>query len=137
MNEELDLTERIREIADGELARKVREAPSSTDLIRRIDIVSDEGTGIPADILPKIFGAYTKGKSDGKGIGLQMLKRLVDLRNGHIVVTSTTENGDTYRYNTRTQIVRKQRKRLDRGTTFQVYLEYMKMLEKDIDGTKY
>lgn len=59
-------------------------------------IVKDAGTGIPSDKLPIIFGAYTDG---GTGIGLQVVKRIADLRKGYVEVVSTPGER-TFRYNT-------------------------------------
>jgi signal transduction histidine kinase len=80
--------------------------------------VEDNGDGIPAEVLNSIFGIYT---SSGAGLGLQMVKRIVDLRNGHIVVTSTQEGEDTFQYDTRTDQVTELDEAKPRGTKFEVY----------------
>jgi PAS domain S-box-containing protein len=56
--------------------------------------VEDTGTGIPADLLPRIFDLFVQGQTGlhragaGLGIGLTLVKRLVDLHKGQIDVTS-------------------------------------------------
>jgi PAS domain S-box-containing protein len=56
--------------------------------------VEDTGAGIPADLLPRIFDLFVQGQTGlhrtgtGLGIGLTLVKRLVDLHKGHIDVTS-------------------------------------------------
>jgi PAS domain S-box-containing protein len=56
--------------------------------------VEDTGAGIPADLLPRIFDLFVQGQTSlhrtgaGLGIGLTLVKRLVDLHNGQIDVTS-------------------------------------------------
>ena len=46
--------------------------------------VQDEGSGIPPDILPKIFEAYftTKEPGKGTGLGLSIVTRLVKANHG-------------------------------------------------------
>jgi signal transduction histidine kinase/CheY-like chemotaxis protein len=56
--------------------------------------VEDTGAGIPADLLPRIFDLFVQGQTGlhrtgaGLGIGLTLVKRLVDLHKGRIDVTS-------------------------------------------------
>jgi CheY-like chemotaxis protein len=56
--------------------------------------VEDTGAGIPADLLPRIFELFVQGDTSlhrakpGLGIGLTLVKRLVDLHKGRIDVTS-------------------------------------------------
>lgn len=56
--------------------------------------VRDHGEGIPASLLPHIFDIFVQGertldrRQGGLGIGLTLVKRLVDLHQGHIEVHS-------------------------------------------------
>jgi len=56
--------------------------------------VEDTGAGIAADLLPRIFDLFVQGQTSldragaGLGIGLTLVKRLVDLHEGRIDVTS-------------------------------------------------
>ena len=56
--------------------------------------VEDTGAGIPADLLPRIFDLFVQGHTGlhrpapGLGIGLTLVKRLVDLHDGRIEVGS-------------------------------------------------
>ena len=56
--------------------------------------VEDTGAGIPADLLPRIFDLFVQGHTGlhrpapGLGIGLTLVKRLVDLHEGRIEVES-------------------------------------------------
>src|SRR6185369_9434808 len=64
--------------------------------------VRDTGTGIPADQLEKIFERFhrvqeAKGRSiEGTGIGLTLVKQLVQLHGGTIEVASTVDQGSTF-----------------------------------------
>jgi signal transduction histidine kinase len=55
--------------------------------------VADEGTGIPAELMPKIFDLYFTTKPKGSGIGLAMTYRIVQMHGGALEVTSVTEAG--------------------------------------------
>jgi CheY-like chemotaxis protein len=56
--------------------------------------VTDTGAGMRADLLPRIFDLFVQGQTDlhrplsGLGIGLTLVKRLVDLHGGHIEAAS-------------------------------------------------
>jgi len=56
--------------------------------------VEDTGAGIPDDLLPRIFDLFVQGQTglhrpaSGLGIGLTMVKRLVDLHGGRIEAVS-------------------------------------------------
>jgi hypothetical protein len=98
---------------------KVQEHRISLKISKDYLEVEDSACGISQEVLNSIFGIYTSG---GTGLGLQMVKRIVDLRDGHIIVTSTQEGEDTFQYGTRTNQVTELDKTQPRGTRFEVYL---------------
>jgi signal transduction histidine kinase len=59
--------------------------------------VSDDGPGIPPDLLPRIFDLYTQGPEGidragaGLGIGLTLVRRLVELHGGRVEAQSEGE----------------------------------------------
>jgi len=55
--------------------------------------VEDNGPGIPADVLPKIFDLYFTTKSDGTGVGLAVTYQIVEAHGGTIEVDSTEGRG--------------------------------------------
>ena len=57
-----------------------------------IDVV-DEGPGIPADIVPKIFDLYFTTKADGTGVGLAVTHQIVEAHQGRIDVDSSPGRG--------------------------------------------
>ncbi|RRQ46757.1 sensor histidine kinase [Chryseobacterium sp. SC28] len=64
---------------------------------KRIKItVQDNGVGIPADKLDKIFDPNFTSKNSGMGIGLTMVKRMVEDYNGTITVVSELDKGATF-----------------------------------------
>ena len=58
---------------------------------------SDTGSGIPADILPKIFDfRFTTKGSEGQGIGLNQCRLIIEKFGGSIVCRSTAGRGATF-----------------------------------------
>ncbi|HWA93213.1 MAG TPA: ATP-binding protein [Terracidiphilus sp.] len=60
--------------------------------------IRDEGQGIPAEILEKIFDLYFTTKSTGSGIGLAMTYRILQLHNGGVEVESEESRGTEFRF---------------------------------------
>jgi signal transduction histidine kinase len=58
--------------------------------------ITDTGSGIPADKLPRIFEAYYSSRTHGSGLGLAMAKRLVEAHGGAIAVESTVGKGTSF-----------------------------------------
>ncbi|GJM35295.1 MAG: hypothetical protein DHS20C18_42960 [Saprospiraceae bacterium] len=67
-------------------------------------IISDTGEGIPADRLPYIFDRFTQAGEDttrrhgGSGLGLSIVKQLVELQHGTIEAVSEQNKGSTFRF---------------------------------------
>ncbi|PQB06748.1 hypothetical protein BST83_05950 [Polaribacter filamentus] len=65
-------------------------------------IVSDSGIGIPKDKIDKIFNQYSQSNEyttreyGGSGLGLNIVKQLIDLMQGTILVKSSLGNGSTF-----------------------------------------
>jgi signal transduction histidine kinase len=53
--------------------------------------IADNGVGIPANLLPRIFDLYFTTKATGSGIGLAMTYRIVKLHGGAMDVRSETD----------------------------------------------
>ena len=68
--------------------------------------VMDEGDGIPAELLPRIFELYFTTKPKGSGIGLAMTYRILQMHGGAMVVRSNANPIAA-----------------DRGTTFSLRLQ--------------
>lgn len=60
--------------------------------------VSDNGQGIPAEVLPKIFQAYftTKGPREGTGLGLNIVQRLIKEGGGALHCHTQVGEGTTF-----------------------------------------
>lgn len=58
--------------------------------------IADNGTGIPEDVLDKIFIPFFSTKKSGSGIGLSLCKQIVMLHHGTIKVQSVKDKGTAF-----------------------------------------
>ena len=80
---------------DAAQAAKIRKAPG---LVFARCSVSDTGTGIPPEVLPRIFNPFftTKEKGRGTGLGLSIVHGVVAKAGGFIEVESKAGAGTTF-----------------------------------------
>lgn len=76
--------------------------------------VSDTGTGIPKEILKRVFEPFFSTKSSGRGLGLATAFGIVDTHNGAIAISSE----------------------VGKGTTFRIWLPVSKMAPQEADSLK-
>lgn len=81
------------------LAEKHRDP--KTDVEKDHDFVvleiSDTGEGIPEDQLAKIFLPFFSCKEKGVGLGLSLVRKIIDLHQGRIEVQSKPKKGTTFK----------------------------------------
>lgn len=65
----------------------------SRSMTSLITVITDNGTGIPRKDLEKIWLPYVTFKKKGTGLGLPVVKRLVETLGGTICLSSTPGNG--------------------------------------------
>lgn len=58
--------------------------------------IADNGSGIPADVLDKIFIPFFSTKKSGSGIGLSLCKQIMMLHKGNVQVQSTEGEGTIF-----------------------------------------
>ncbi len=58
--------------------------------------VEDQGIGIPAEYLPKVFDPYFTTKRQGSGLGLAVAYSVVKSHGGHLEVASTPGSGTVF-----------------------------------------
>jgi signal transduction histidine kinase len=63
--------------------------------------VEDRGIGIPDDMQEKIFERFSRGSArrsgkEGVGLGLALVKHIVEAHNGRVEVQSTPGRGSTF-----------------------------------------
>jgi hypothetical protein len=64
---------------------------------RAIIVISDTGRGIPKDNLERIFDPFFTTKSDGSGLGLSIVHRIIDEHKGAVSITSQRNKGTDVR----------------------------------------
>lgn len=61
-------------------------------------IFSDNGKGIDSEVIPKIFNPFFTTKDDCKGLGLSIVKRIIENHNGYMNVSSHQNRTSFYIY---------------------------------------
>jgi two-component system nitrogen regulation sensor histidine kinase GlnL len=59
--------------------------------------VSDDGPGVPADVMDRIFSPFFTTKPQGSGLGLAIVRKIVDAHDGRIDVSARAEGGTRFR----------------------------------------
>ncbi|MDX2100607.1 MAG: PAS domain-containing sensor histidine kinase [Leptolyngbyaceae cyanobacterium bins.59] len=98
----------LRSILINILSNSIRYSPDRSPITlhlsqsrgRAIFRITDEGIGIPQDDLPYLFEPFHRGKNvsniPGTGLGLNIVKRFVDLHHGQVKVKSQIGFGTTF-----------------------------------------
>jgi signal transduction histidine kinase len=58
--------------------------------------IADPGPGVPGELREKIFQPFFTTKAEGTGLGLAVVKRIVEAHRGRVQVTSTPGGGATF-----------------------------------------
>ena len=58
--------------------------------------MTDNGNGIPPDVLPNIFRPFFTTKGNGTGLGLSLARRLVEDHGGRLKATSELGSGSRF-----------------------------------------
>ena len=56
-------------------------------------LITDNGPGFPSELLPRIFEPYVTTKARGTGLGLPIVRKIVDEHHGHIEINNAPEGG--------------------------------------------
>lgn len=67
------------------------DAPPSIELR-----ISDDGPGIPPEIMDRVFNPFFTTKAQGSGLGLAIVRRIVDAHDGRIDVATAEGQGTTF-----------------------------------------
>jgi signal transduction histidine kinase len=90
----LNLVENARAALEGPGRVEIRAAAHG----EHVEIeVADDGPGIPASLLPRIFEPHFSTRSTGTGLGLAIVRRLVESWGGTVTAESDAGQGTTMR----------------------------------------
>ncbi len=98
------LSNALKFTSTGEIRLVVQRNPDSDTHGDLLFTVEDTGIGIPADKLEAIFNSFTQVDSSttrqygGSGLGLTIVKRIIELMNGRIWVESTLGVGSKFSF---------------------------------------
>lgn len=81
----------------GQLQVKARREAHGGREQLRID-VTDQGPGIPAELLHRVFEPFFTTKAQGTGLGLAVVKRILEEHRGEIAVESAPGRGTTFTF---------------------------------------
>ena len=59
--------------------------------------VDDDGPGVPADVMDRLFSPFFTTKPQGSGLGLAIVRKIVDAHDGRIDVSACAEGGTRFR----------------------------------------
>jgi len=59
--------------------------------------ITDDGPGVPSDLLDKIFNPFFTTKPQGSGLGLAIVRKIVDAHDGQIDVSLRPSGGTSFR----------------------------------------
>jgi signal transduction histidine kinase len=96
----------LRSILENLLSNALRYTPDDGEILLAAEeiknfvqfIVRDTGRGIEAERLSSIFDRFTTFSERGSGLGLALVRRLVESLGGQIAVESRLGHGSTFRF---------------------------------------
>jgi two-component system nitrogen regulation sensor histidine kinase NtrY len=89
----LNVLENARHAQAKTVTVSVALADTGDDARRAMIVVRDDGHGIPADVLPRIFEPHFSTRTSGSGLGLAISRQLVEAWGGEIAVESAVGEG--------------------------------------------
>jgi len=73
-------------------------AGTETHAVPMIQVeVADNGPGVPADLMDRIFSPFFTTKPQGSGLGLAIVRKIVDAHDGRIDVSAPAQGGTRFR----------------------------------------
>lgn len=96
----------VRSMIESLIENAIKYSPPGSTVILKVEddsrqvriMVEDQGPGIPAEALPKIFDRFYRSETNrekvsGSGLGLTIAKQIAELHKGSIVAQSLPEKG--------------------------------------------
>lgn len=100
----------LKQVIDNLLSNAVKFTPAEGNITVRLSkqkdhvtlSVQDSGIGIPLEMQPELFEKFTKARRTGihdektSGLGLSIVKKIVDIHRGSVYITSQEHRGSTF-----------------------------------------
>ena len=80
---------------EGEIRIIAKEAEDETGAERTVITITDTGRGIPDQFIDKIYEPFFTTRDNGTGLGLPIVKQIVNVHEGDIFISSTENQGTT------------------------------------------
>src|SRR3954468_11353468 len=91
-------TGHVRLVAQQLPGEEEATATSETHAVPMIQVeVADNGPGVPADVMDRIFSPFFTTKPQGSGLGLAIVRKIVDAHDGRIDVSAPPQGGTRFR----------------------------------------
>jgi signal transduction histidine kinase len=88
----------VRLVAQQLAGEEDAAATSETHAVPMIQVeVADNGPGVPADVMDRIFSPFFTTKPQGSGLGLAIVRKIVDAHDGRIDVSAPAHGGTRFR----------------------------------------
>jgi len=58
--------------------------------------VADRGPGVPTGMRPRVFDPFVTGRSEGTGLGLAVVRRVVELHGGRVTIERRQGGGSLF-----------------------------------------
>jgi signal transduction histidine kinase len=101
--------DRLEQILDNLISNAIKYSPDGGDVVVRLArvgdsvriTISDSGVGIPPQDVPHVFERFYRseqaaGQVRGLGLGLYVVRRLVEAHGGHVSVSTAVGRGTTF-----------------------------------------
>ncbi len=83
--------------AGGDLRLEMKKISTSESAAWAELIITDTGCGIPRNIRERIFDSFLSGRQEGTGLGMAIVKRILDGHHGNIAVVRSDSEGTSIR----------------------------------------
>ncbi|MBS1161707.1 MAG: multi-sensor signal transduction histidine kinase [Proteobacteria bacterium] len=87
-----NLLRNAEDALEGRVGSRIKILTEVTGRSARL-LISDNGPGFPVELLPRIFEPYVTTKARGTGLGLPIVKKIVEEHLGRIEISNAPEGG--------------------------------------------
>ena len=96
MNLVTNAMDAMEPIADRQKLLRVKSSIGDGDIV--VVAIEDNGTGIDADKVDRVFDAFFTTKPNGMGMGLSICRSIIEAHNGRLGVSAGAQYGSVFRF---------------------------------------